>query len=193
MDLYFVKILDQQKIKVGISENAKKRIVTIQNAGGYPDNQIYSNIFHNSGQFESTLKVLFKDYQIKGEWFEYKGLVEFFHKKIQFENKIDLNMIRTLPKKFLNSIDFNLDKESQKIEKTIQKQQSDKGILVIKGDIFNLSKEELEMIKKGETVYLYDNFVDFFNGKTFITWEFEDKRHIVQAFLKKLSVEFKRL
>ncbi|MFH6965316.1 GIY-YIG nuclease family protein, partial [Flavobacterium plurextorum] len=78
MDLYFVKILDQQKIKVGISENAKKRIVTIQNAGGYPDNQIYSNIFHNSGQFESTLKVLFKDYQIKGEWFEYKGLVEFF-------------------------------------------------------------------------------------------------------------------
>lgn len=193
MDLYFIRILDQGKMKVGISHNAKKRIVNIQNAGGYPDNQISSNIFPDSGQFENTLKTLFQDYQIKGEWFEFKGLVEFFYNQVNFKRKIEINMIDSVPKKFLNTIDFNLVKERDKIERSKIKFKNNKALFQINSNIFNLSSEELEMIKNGDFVFLYNSSVEFFYGKVFVTWYFEDKRHIVKAFLSKLNLEFRTL
>lgn len=196
MDLYLIKV-GQEKLKVGISRDAKKRIVNIQNAGGYADNQIETKIFPESWQYEEILKLIFKDYQIKGEWFEYDGLVKFFHIDLVFQNRIDLQMIENLSQKYDDSIDFNFRNEEGKINlKKAQfeaKRKLNEGLITIESSIINLSQSEIEMIKNGEIVYLYPSFVDFFFGKIIVTWKFEEKRHIIETFLTKLNIDYKKL
>lgn len=195
-DLYLIKVAEE-KLKVGISRDAKKRITNIQNAGGYADNQIETKIFPTSSHYEELLKSIFKDYQIKGEWFEYEGLVKFFHINLVWQNRIDLQIIESLSQKYDNSIDFDFQYEEGKINLKKAQYESKKkikeGLITINSSIVNLSQSEMGMIKTGELFNLHPSFVDFFFGDIFVTWQFKEKPHIIEIFLTKLNIDYRKL
>jgi len=68
--VYIIKNLDIPRIKIGVSNDIERRIVTLQNAGGCRmELSWHSELLNNAYFIEGMLHNEFKEFRYIGEWF----------------------------------------------------------------------------------------------------------------------------
>lgn len=111
-DFYVIEL--KSKIKIGITDNFKRRFSSIKTGSGIKDNEIVNNYHYLDLSFlEARIKRLFSKHKIAGEWFYKKGIV------LNFVESLKDGSIPTI--ELLNKIQNDSVKESEafKIENTI--------------------------------------------------------------------------
>lgn len=96
MQSIYVVEKESGAVKIGISQDAEKRIRTLSKQGGFKImNLFHTNPCSNAREIEHQMHIKYKEFRIDGEWFKVsfddsvKSLKEIFDKKASFIPKED--------------------------------------------------------------------------------------------------------
>lgn len=91
--IYFIQLQEYQKI--GISENFKSRLSTIQNATPFDVSVITTNEIHDARKYERVLHLKYYSQRVNGEWFKLNFVqiqdVKKYIDSIEQKKEIDTN------------------------------------------------------------------------------------------------------
>lgn len=98
MQCVYVILASDNSVKIGITQNPKKRFNTIRTSSGKNLLETYNTDFcSNAGAIESLMKKKYRDKNINGEWFDISypeavtTLKTMFKEKAKFEEKTEKN------------------------------------------------------------------------------------------------------
>lgn len=189
MVLYFIRIINENKVKVGVTDRWDSRIRNIQTGGGYPPDKMVFKKFdvENAKNLENTLKINFRDFNIIGEWFYDENLVKFFFDKVFNFGIIDEELIYITLRKF-------------QPEGILEIKPSKTSIYIPKNYDFSCYLEELTeqqqytlfIASEGE-LHLYDYNIFYKVSNDYYSWYFKDKLYVIKDFLNKNNIDYIRM
>ena len=104
--IYFIQGNITKKIKIGVSENAEKRIKDLRAAS--PDELILLGYAVGNSEEERTLHQRFDAYRLHGEWFDDCKEIHDFIRQCGHDNLYGLSMLQSeiVPLKPLDKVNF---------------------------------------------------------------------------------------
>lgn len=189
MILYFIRIIDDKKVKVGITNQWEKRLRNIQTGGGYRPNKMIYKIFDvdNAIHLEKILKINFKEFNIIGEWFHDIEIVNFFYDKV-FNYK-------TLNKELIYNTLREFDLKSVTITKS-----NDKTLYIPERYSFTCYLKELTEQQKytifiaseGE-LHLYNDNIFYKVRNEYYSWYYKDSMITIEYFLRDNNIDYRHM
>ncbi|WP_339656798.1 GIY-YIG nuclease family protein [Flavobacterium frigidarium] len=186
MYLYFIRILGENKVKIGITTSWVKRVRNIQTGGGYPSDKMVSRSFdvEDAKLIESTLLYNLRNFKIIGEWFYDIDIVKFLFDDVLKRTEISKDLVFDILEKF-NPI------ELKEIEL------NDKSVYIPEGYDFTcylkeLTKRQIYTIffHCNEKVDLYLNSIFYKVNNEFYTWYYYDATLTVRKFLTDNNIDY---